>query len=90
MFERFVHGSRKIAIVVITTVIVMFFAVLFGLGEKLFGGALGIGAVVFVAIRWFGFDLLDKFFQEVEEAAKLEKAPSREARNRIGMILGPK
>lgn len=34
-----------------------------------------------------GFDLLNKFATELDEIAKLEKAPSRESNNRIGMIL---
>ncbi len=38
----------------------------------------------------FGFGLLQKFLESVTEVAKLEKPPAREARNRIGMILGPK
>ncbi|MCI0651569.1 MAG: translation initiation factor IF-3 [Planctomycetes bacterium] len=38
----------------------------------------------------FGLDLLKKFERELEEVAKLERPASREARNRIGMILAPK
>lgn len=34
-----------------------------------------------------GFDLLKKFAEELDEIAKLEKSPSRESNNRIGMIL---
>lgn len=34
-----------------------------------------------------GFNLLKKFSDELAEVAKLEKEPSREAGNRIGMVL---
>lgn len=34
-----------------------------------------------------GFDLLKKFAEDLDEIAKLEKTPSRESNNRIGMIL---
>ena len=34
-----------------------------------------------------GFNLLQRFYKELEEIAKLEKEPSREGGNRIGMIL---
>lgn len=34
-----------------------------------------------------GYDLLNRFAKELDEIAKLEKAPSREGGNRIGMIL---
>ena len=34
-----------------------------------------------------GFNLLKKFSEELSEVAKLEKEPSREAGNRIGMVL---
>ena len=37
-----------------------------------------------------GRGVMEKFYDQLEDIAKLEKAPSREARNRIGMILGPK
>ncbi len=34
-----------------------------------------------------GFNLLNKFYDELREIAKLEKVPSREGQNRLGMIL---
>ena len=34
-----------------------------------------------------GFNLLKKFSEELSEVAKMEKEPSREAGNRIGMVL---
>ena len=37
-----------------------------------------------------GIDVLKRFSAELEECSKVEKEPSREARNRINMILAPK
>ena len=37
-----------------------------------------------------GYRRLKRFATELEECSKVEKEPSREARNRINMILAPK
>ncbi|MFN0057358.1 MAG: translation initiation factor IF-3 [Planctomycetota bacterium] len=37
-----------------------------------------------------GFELLNKFAKDLDDFAKLEKAPARESSNRIGMILAKK
>ena len=37
-----------------------------------------------------GIEVLQRFSAELEDCSKVEKAPSREARNRINMILVPK
>ena len=37
-----------------------------------------------------GIEVLQRFANELEECSKVEKEPSREARNRINMILAPK
>ena len=62
-------------------------------------GFLGKGHKVLVTMMFrgremahldLGIDVLKRFATELEECSKVEKEPSREARNRINMILAPK
>ena len=62
-------------------------------------GFLGKGHKVLVTMMFrgremahldLGIDVLKRFATELEDCSKVEKEPSREARNRINMILAPK